>query len=203
MNTEDCLYDGGDCCQLPTNTSECTECFCYAHNMHFPNTLEKAYTFDKDHPHLWPRMNLGPVGDGKDDYRITQYRQTLRNRGNLHAFHPLVDETDFDGKCTGYYNSLYSGDSQDCCKNGANIVKPETICESKTLADCRCNMRTNIGTAFYKDVCPYWDFVGDRVCHDFANIAQCNYDNGKHSQRKLNLSSILVSRFQLHSCIKI
>ena len=140
-NNEDCIYDGGDCCDYNITSEHCTECTCF----HRETCLAG--------------VTHGFVGDG------------VCNDETNNA------ECDYDGgDCCGY--NIISEHCTEC-----TCFHQETCLAGVThafLGDGICNDETNIAECSYDggDCCPNPNMVGDAICHDETNHLGCNYDGG-------------------------
>jgi hypothetical protein len=158
-NNADCNYDGGDCCVVNANTTHCSDCAC-----HFLDTCAAGY-----HP---------LVGNG--------FCNDATN----------IAECDYDGgDCCGY--CVITEDCEDCACLGLtsdDITNPlvgNSLCNDETNnlncnydgGDC-CGYKINSEyctecTCFHNETCLAGlthAFVGDGVCNDETNIAECDYD---------------------------
>ncbi len=53
-NVQDCFFDAGDCCLMPLNDSQCTDCICKQFGIKMPTDAAERLSFRSEHPELWP-----------------------------------------------------------------------------------------------------------------------------------------------------
>lgn len=117
-NTEDCLYDLGDCCSVENDLTLCKECFCY--EQLDPLHLCNYSNYISDHKHLGDgdcHMTLNipeyffDVGDCCLNKSLNR-PDDICVRSNIYC----VTEELGDGKCQDYNNGkLCDFDLGDCC----------------------------------------------------------------------------------------
>ena len=188
-NNPECNYDGGDCCAMNANTNSCSECNC-----HFIETCIGGY-----HPLVGNGFCNDDTNIAECDYDggdccgcvITEHCEDCACLGNItngEITNPFVgnnlcnDETNnpncnYDGgDCCGY--TINSEHCTEC-----TCFHQETCLAGVThvfVGDGVCNDETNIAECYYDggDCCPNSELVANSVCNDETNIVECSYDGG-------------------------
>ena len=160
-NNPDCNYDGGDCCVVNANTESCSECFC-----HLIETCAAGYHSLVGNGFCNDDTNIAECDyDGGDccGCVVTEYCEDCACLGNITSSeitNPFVGNS----LCNDELNNLNCNyDGGDCC--GYNI-------NSEHCTECTC---------FHQETClagVTHAFIGDGVCNDETNKAECDYDGG-------------------------
>ena len=177
-NNEGCLYDGGDCCLLNTNSDQCTECICY-----HQETCAAGVT----HPLVGDGYCQDETNNGACNYDggdccgscvVTEHCtecQCLGGVDGIELSNPLIG----DGYCQDETNNAECNyDGGDCCGSCVN---------TEHCTECQC-LGGDTGNGVINPL------VGDGYCQDETNNAECYYDGQ-------DCCGSLVNRDQCSECI--
>ena len=160
-NNANCHYDNGDCCVVNANTDACSECSCY-----LVETCAAGYHPLVGNGFCNDNTNIAECdydsGDCCGNCVNTEHCEYCVCLGMTSGeiTNPLVGNSICNDE-TNNLNCNYDGG--DCC--GYNI-------NSEHCTECKC---------FHQQIClagVTHVFIGDGVCNDETNIAECNYDGG-------------------------
>ena len=175
-NTEECDYDGGDCC-TDTKKDHCTLCECK--DPEFQNHINQTIT-DCHNP-SW-------VGDGHCDdennnpecdfdggdccldedhkhYKICDCKDPNHTHTEICSKPMWIG----DGNCDDENNFKECDyDDGDCCSDTKHLHCTECLCKTNGSSSEEDTPKT----------CIFHDWIGDGVCDDENNVPECDYDGG-------------------------
>ena len=148
VNTEECQFDLGDCCDVQNDFTLCSDCFCYSAG-HLNNSLSKDCP-SKSGLELYLEDY---IGDGKCQLELN----------NVEYFFDAGDCCLEYPECT----ITIQGDSSLWCQlwcvgtfyESHEVVCPEHVC-------------------IKSDIYCIQELMGDGICHDNNNSKLCDWDSG-------------------------